>query len=251
MILTAYFDESGTHAGSEVVAVAGYLSTPPRWISFEAQWREALAEYGIGLFHMSDFAVRAPPFNTWTEERRRACFMRLVEIINRNVEYSVGTTISTGMFDEVFPPKAKEWCGGPYGLVARSIFMTVGEIVREHYPDHWIRYVFESGAAGAGQVLKGFLDNYRSPEQQNHLRLCGLSFEDKRCFLPLQAADILAYELYLDLPRQVGAVARPIRSFHLGPLAAVPHDWGYLNRDWLTEFAEIVSMRIAQDALGL
>jgi hypothetical protein len=50
VILTAYFDESGTHSGSEAVAVAGYVSTPDRWERFGQEWREALAAYNIEYF---------------------------------------------------------------------------------------------------------------------------------------------------------------------------------------------------------
>jgi hypothetical protein len=47
MILAAYFDESGKHHGSKVLTVAGYVSTPERWLAFEKEWKVALAELNL------------------------------------------------------------------------------------------------------------------------------------------------------------------------------------------------------------
>ncbi len=250
MILTGYFDESGTHVGSGAVSVAGYLSTPYRWVRFEEQWRAALEEFSIEFFHMADFANHAPPYDTWTEEKRRAQFARLVQIINQNAEFSVGNVVPTALFDEIFSPHAKTYLGGEYGLAAISTFMSVGKIMRERYPDQWVGYVFESGARGAGQVLKVFQDNEQRADQKRELRLLSLRFEDKRQFLPLQAADILAYELYVHLPRQLGTNRRNPRRFHLEPLAAIPKDWGHIERPLMNEFAKIIEIRRELDRLG-
>jgi hypothetical protein len=62
--------------------------------------------------------------------------------------------------------------------------------------------------------------------------------EDKRKGLALQAADILAYELYQDFPRQLGTDARSRRRYNLDQLAANKSwDWRYVSgtrmrEDW-------------------
>jgi len=38
-VLIGYFDESGTHAGSPAVAVAGVLGPQDDWNRFESSWR--------------------------------------------------------------------------------------------------------------------------------------------------------------------------------------------------------------------
>jgi len=55
--LTAYIDESGTHDGSPVTVIAGYLSIPERWAAFEMEWAGFLEDlqtdhlHAIDLFH--------------------------------------------------------------------------------------------------------------------------------------------------------------------------------------------------------
>jgi hypothetical protein len=63
-----------------------------------------------------------------------------------------------------------------------------------------------------------------------NLRLLSIAFEDKRLFPPLQAADLLAYELHKQLPRQLGIETRPIR-YTLRELAKLPRSWGTMDAD--------------------
>jgi hypothetical protein len=242
--LTAYFDESGTHAGSPAVSVAGYLSTPEQWIKFEAEWRHALADLGLDTFHMNQFANRAGPYRAWSEPQCRIRLSHLIEIINRNVVASFGVVIPTEPFDRLFSPKAKKHCGGAYGLAATFNFLEVGRILRaidDVNPwDARVAYVFESGAVGMGQIQKVFQYNKKDPEQEKVLRLLSLRFGDKRNFGPLQAADILAYELYRQLPRQIGLDPRPPRTAILRELAIPQRNWGRIDEEEMKSWSDII-----------
>jgi len=246
----AYFDESGTHDGSEAVAVAGYVSTADRWVDFAAEWQAALNDDSLDLFHMSDLSVGAPPFDKWTTVRRRQRFQRYLRIIERHALASVGIVIPRKAFDATFTPRLRAICGGAYGLAAAACFMDLAETLRDGKLDGGVSYVFESGAKGRREIEKVFEANYRDLRQREVHRLVSLRFDDKRRLLPLQAADVLAYELYRHLPRQLGWEARPARRFHLEPLAVVPHSWGYLNVDELKKWAEVLSVRAAMEDAG-
>jgi hypothetical protein len=244
VIFTAYLDESGTHDGSQAVSVAGYVSTPEAWTRFEADWRAALDDFGIDMFHMSDFENRAGDFQRWPNELRQERLARLIRIINTNVIASFGTTIMCSQYADTFSSEAHRFVGGPYGLAAVMVMMDLGKILRLTGALGSIAYVFESGALGAGQVLQVFTANEQNPKQKEEMRLLSLRFENKRDFVPLQAADILAYELYKHLPRQLG-----VEPWSRGPrhslrmLANVPHDWGHADKEQLQIFSEIITIR--------
>jgi hypothetical protein len=253
VILTAYFDDSGTHAGSDAVAVAGYISTPDQWIRFETQWRAALENLGLPMFHMTSFANGVGPYRQWSEPQRRIRLGRLIDIIHANVLGSFGVVVPTEPFNRLFSARAKAHCGGAYGLAATVNFLEVARIVKgideAQAWDAWIAYVFESGTTGAGQILKVFQYNEQDTKEKEKLRLLSLRFENKREFVPLQAADILAYELYQLLPRQLGIDPRPVRSGVLSLLAANPtHNWGQLDEAAIKEWAERIdaSARLAE-----
>jgi hypothetical protein len=241
---TAYFDESGTHDGSEAVVVAGYLSTAERWIAFEAVWKATLADFDLPAFHMTDFAQNNnPPFKRWPEARRRDCFGRLLTIINQHVIGSVASVIPVRLYEQVFSPEAKAYVGGAYGLAAMQCQMVLGQVLRLTGVEGMIDYVFESGAEGVGQVAHAFNEIIREPGAQNHFRPLSVAFRDKRQFAPLQAADILAYELHKQSPRDWGIDQTPPRPFPLRTLSAVPGDWGYSDQAQLAMFSEIISIR--------
>jgi hypothetical protein len=118
--------------------------------------------------------------------------------------------------------------------------MDVAEYFRLENPEGWVRYTFESGARGAGEVLKNFQLNMRFPQQKEHYRLLGLSFEGKRDFLPLQAADILAYELYRHLPRQYGIDQRSGIRRELKMLSVGAKRWWRIEDEELAKWSRVL-----------
>ncbi len=243
MTYTAYFDESGTHDGSPAVSVAGYVSTDDRWTAFGADWRCALDEFELGYFHMTDFANRAGRYASWTEGERRDRFERLVAIINKHAMASVGTVIQRELYERLVTGAARQRSGGLYGLAAVSCAMTMDKRLPTA-PDQQVAYVFESGAPGHGQLERILRDNMHDPEAPDHVRIVSVGFENKRQLTPLQAADILAYELYKHLPRQLGLDHRPIRRTNLEQLAHIPHDWGVLDEAQLKQFAYVITIAL-------
>ncbi|MEA2561405.1 MAG: hypothetical protein QOH06_2909 [Acidobacteriota bacterium] len=237
--LHAYMDESGTHRGSKALCVAGYISSPERWVAFEREWYEALYDFDIGYFHMTDFAVKAPPYDTWTREQRISRLSRLIEIINRSAYASVGIGIPLANYKIEFSAKAKRAIGSPYGLAAAACFMEFDRLVAARSPTSRIAYVFDILSKGTGPVKSFFESN----ERRKRLRLLSLRYEPKTEFLPLQAADILAYELYKHLPRQLGSDLRLPRTRHLRLLAEVEHVWGFLGVNELRKWSDIVETK--------
>src|SRR5207253_1973469 len=67
-----------------------------------------------------------------------------------------------------------------------------------------IRYVFEDGP-GQGEAERMLHRLKNSPYDRDKYRLGGYSFENKThpCFVPLQAADFIAYESYRQIDNQV------------------------------------------------
>jgi hypothetical protein len=80
--------------------------------------------------------------------------------------------------------------------------------------------------------------------QQEH-RIIKLSFRDKRVFLPLQAADILAYELYKQSMRQFGDETRPTR-YPLKMLSGKKGKWVYMTDELLRQAHDDLVKQLAR-----
>ncbi len=250
VVLTGYFDASGTHKGSETVVVAGFLGLARHWVDFSARWQLALNDFGIDHFPMTDFANKAPPYHDWKEPERRTRLALLLAIITESAIGSVGIVVDRSAFDQMVSPRARVVCGDAFGMTATALFMEVGGLLDEiASPEDRVSYVFDQGSPGAGTVLRIFQHNMRDAEQRAQLRLIGLRFEDKKLLLPLQAADSLAYELYKDTPRRFGRGLRPQR-FPLKELATIPWRWMGMTDENIQMFSDVLSVRAKAEDSG-
>lgn len=64
-----YIDESGTHDGSPVMCVAGYLFLKAGANRFTREWGKVLKREKIPFFHMVDFAPGNHPFDHMDKPR--------------------------------------------------------------------------------------------------------------------------------------------------------------------------------------
>jgi hypothetical protein len=243
LVLHGYFDESGTHGGSRAISVAGYLSTADRWLTFEQEWKAALNAYGLESFHMTDFVARKEEFASWEDAERSERLANLIAIINRNVVASVAFALPMRDYYSIFSKTAKHYTGGAYGLAAVSCFMDASSAVQTEHPNAKIAYVFERGVKGRGQVMKVFDHACDSPELRASHRLLSLKYEDKRDFVALQAADILAYELYRHLPIQLNELPEMPRMNVLRALQKCPINyWKTFGGETMRNFAIVIDM---------
>ena len=254
LTLTGYFDASGTHDGSETVVVAGWLSTDKAWVQFENEWHALLAHYGLPMFHMREFAHHRGAFANWGEPQRRIRFGQFAEIISKYTLSSVAVAVPIKEFKEEFTSAGRRHAGGAYGFAASVLMLQAKEYVEESLKPEGspfqIAYVFESGDLGVGQVMKLFQANLMDEKSAARFHLLSFRIEDKRKFVALQAADILAYELYQHFPRQMGTNPREPRRYNLNQLAANKSwDWRYMSRERMREdWSEIldIAARIAE-----
>ncbi|MDO8531788.1 MAG: DUF3800 domain-containing protein [Dehalococcoidia bacterium] len=197
MVLSAYFDESGTHNDSKTVTVAGYLSTQSLWSAFDPEWRRILSCFGLTKFHMTDFVAKKDDFREgWEDEaKRRALLGPLLSTINKHVIGSVGVSMLRTDYDAAFDSKAAVRSGGPYGLGATWVLLQLARIMGFTQMQGAIKYVFEDAPRRKAAVQKAYDRVKVNPGLLKALRVESLSFGLKAHYVPLQAADVLAYEV--------------------------------------------------------
>jgi hypothetical protein len=205
-MFTAYFDDSGTDGNSDIAIAACYVSTKRGWDEFVTAWDAARSDEGFEDFHMSDFMAppgqEKKPWCDWNNQKKDRVYGRLGKIINRNKRIGVAVAIPKAHWDE-----APDWIRGHYGYqhytVAVRMCMTalvkwrVGSMIT--LP---MRYIFdwEMRHEEKRREIERILDLITMPQNQGAAELLGLEpqgygFEHKEVFKPLQAADILAWQM--------------------------------------------------------
>lgn len=232
---TAYFDDSGSPDSTSAVVVAGFLTSDEQWIHFQRNWNDTLNRFGIPLFHMKEFAHSVGEFSKFKNNREdREFFLRqLLSHIALRVRHSCGHAVLMSDFRKVNESYAFEaWDFTPYSLCGRTCLASVSNWAAEQsIPEDQISYVFEDGSKGKGTLIHRILrDKGITP-----------IFKKKHESVPLQAADLFAYEMLAGsraiFEKSVDSfddLRYPIRQ--LRSLIRRPMDWGTYEQADLEKF---------------
>jgi len=212
-MLTAYFDDSGTHDESRAVIVAGYLGSKEKWEDFGNAWGDMLREAGLTHWHQVHFAHKVKEYTGWTDEKRLDFMQRATRIINDAVICGIVCGIDATAFKEL-SPQFRGPPSTPYTFCAMVCFKHLEKWTENNSHSDPIDCIFESGAQGSGEISK-MVEGLMSDEDGERLsfRIGSVRFEEKKKTMPTQAADILAYEFYEEaLNGHVSGELRPPRK---------------------------------------
>jgi hypothetical protein len=118
-----------------------------------------------------------------------------------------------------------------------------------HYPNAWFAYILDRGAERSLEMLKAVEEVAKYQQVKNLIRFLSMHMEDKEIFVPLQAADILAYELYRLAKHLDNSGSLSPRINNLTILAEPPRHWEQLTEQRIKLIA-VKAMKDAEDSLG-
>jgi hypothetical protein len=195
---SAYFDESGTH-GSPIITVAGYIATVEQWAEFAREWDELLRREGLTAFRMSKFEARRGDFTEesgWNNERRLRVQKRLIGIIKRRVNIGIYCSLHLPAYDDLMTGWRREQYGTSYSFCVKNCLAQVSYWALEFKRREPIAYVIEHGAGYNNEINVAFKAAFADEGKREALRLGSLDFKNKAAAIQLQAADMLAYEIW-------------------------------------------------------
>jgi hypothetical protein len=201
--LAAYFDDSGSHSDSPITAMGGIVASADEWNKFTSEWHERLEADGIAVFHMADCQNGSGEFREdWTQERKDVFVKDLTEIINRNVQLFIGVVVPQVNFDVAkldFPTVTKspiEFCAD-YSCVQLAVWAEKSDDRKN------MAMVFDDGS----KIMKEMLNLFSGKNKPDWNKVYG----SRKKNIPLQAADLFAYELFRRYRSQVEGKQIPIR----------------------------------------
>lgn len=192
-----YVDESGTHAGSPMLTVAGYLFDREQARKFSRDWQKVLGKFRLPAAHMTD-AVRGE------QDYKRAgmskgdcdkCNRLLIENIKRRAKFGFGASVDPVAYARIVG--AENNAPTAYTFALQSCFVMIRRWAHKASFTGEISYFFEAGHASQSEADRYFRDALLASERakaKNHY--AGHAFLDKRKALPLQAADMLAWQYH-------------------------------------------------------
>lgn len=203
-----FFDESGSHAGSPVLCVAGYVFVSDRLKRFNDEWSCFLDEYGLTHFHMVDCAHGANEFKEMSKDDRASVAKKCIEAVKKYASRGIGVMVAEQTYDELMPYHPK--LGGAYSYCIWQCLHGYKAWRTETGFSGDTAFVFESGHKSEAEANHTMNLSLAVPSGQNFLGYVSHTFADKRKFPGLQAADILAWQMHTDWKH--GMLKKPRRK---------------------------------------
>jgi hypothetical protein len=218
--LTLYADESG-HADDPLLyyaGMAGFVAEAGAWEVFEGEWKELLRIAGVNELHMRHFVHSEGEFTKWKgkehEPERQMFLGRAIEIIKNARPVPIGAVVSLRDFESLTESQRISFLD-PYYVAFQAC--TSGAALQAIYEDKDERvamvysYNKEFGTGRPGEVYSvdqaGRAEQLWHAMKRSHGRHCArmgsYGSSTPREMMPLQAADLLAYELCHEFENQL------------------------------------------------
>ena len=199
-LLEAYFDESGTHAGSPITAIAGYVSTKDGWNDLERLWLEELklpSNQGLKVIHLHHALVgKDKGYERITEPNRVAHVRRVSEILKASDIKAIGVWVDTADWSAVTD------------AAFLSSFPTPYDLCFEHIVHFLRRWSIENTGGELVSPVFGWTNEFaprtaaRYGAQTWYRDVLGrFAFDYPDRTIPLQAADFVAHQIRADADR--------------------------------------------------
>ena len=200
--IEVYFDDSGTDGTNEIAVAACYVSSKEQWGEFNRNWKEVSIDEEFDHFHMAEFVAKPEalhePFCGWNNAKKKRVYEKLATIINIRVRHGFAIAVPKKAFDIHALKEFKEhYAENHYVFAVKSLFGLLENWRNQYRVAVPMQYVFDRGSPGEGQ-LREIWDKYSHDEAaiKRYGLADGALFQDDKVLRPLQAADILAWQMH-------------------------------------------------------
>lgn len=190
-VIKVYMDESGTHDRSPAVTVGAYCARPKQWRDWTKDWNRQ--KRPIDVFHATDCQNLKGEFKDWDATQRDDFVKQLLPVIAEHAMPGVVVGIVLTDFEEAMRGNEdlRTLFGNPYSACFQWAVQHVMQMAQRHGSSERIAFFHEENDFGE--------EAHRSFKWlKKHTNVTGnaisLTFGSKADYVPLQAADVLAYE---------------------------------------------------------
>jgi hypothetical protein len=228
--LECYFDESGSHDGSPVLTVAGYVFEQDRCRRLDLAWKQLLADYRLPFFHMVDCAHNVWPFDHLSRDECIEAEKAAIRLISEHALLGVAVAANEREYQSWFYPEKR--IGGVYSFCCWQILAGIKAWLERNNFQGDVAYFFEAGHDSQGEANALMTRIFNNPSLRSGYRYAAHAFVDKEKVRPVQTADILAWQWATHMKR-VLKNNHKMRADFLALVAKPQHELFIANRKTL------------------
>jgi hypothetical protein len=202
-----YFDGSGTHDGSSILCIAGFIGEQAAFADLDRRWSTVLDKpcwpTRLSEFHMVDCVHGNGEFREgrWSYAERLALYGDLAGAIVESSQVSsdkliaVGAGVITDIFTKI--PQADldllkaEGLGTPFDLTFQLLLQQTIHKMNDYWPGEKVAFLYDDGNKPEADRFLELCQHYSAHFYLDALGGWGQS--DSKNFAALQAADLFAF----------------------------------------------------------
>lgn len=236
-MLKAFFDDSGTHDTSPVIVMGGLIADEADWIGLEAEWLALRNALGIRKMRMSDCEGARGDFGKFDRDARDRAIAGFREIIIKAQPLMLISAVSRASWDDATARSdLLRIHATPLDLLFNNCMQKAMRWRPSAERDSVVA-TFDSRDQNL-PVWKRLGSGY---EQRYPENLAGFAFSNMERVLPLQAADMIAYEGFRHMCERVKLDCEPTPRSNFSELMdRIPNRAGFFSADSLVRYANAV-----------
>jgi len=199
-VLQVFIDESGRGQEEDPAFVlAGYFARVRSWEAFADKWQEVLSETpSIDYLKAKEAYSLSKQFKGWSREQRDARLSKLASLIRKFVAGSVTLAVSGIEFNRILRA-SKGALKNVYPLAVAAMITEVLRAALTSRTRERLEFIFDEGMLNAKLFEVAFDDMMTAlPRKATDLIGKRPRMENDKLFVPLQAADLLAWHVRND-----------------------------------------------------
>jgi hypothetical protein len=205
-VFETFFDESERKGG--IFCVAGYAFLPRQARKFIKEWKPLFEPYGG--FHMKDLVHERNGFANISDTRRDHLLKEAVRIVNQTMQ--LGVAVSCPLDEIMLHSQEVRAFKHAYPICCYLSMVNLVSLMVDLNLDRDVYYTFEAGHPYESDA-RNFIDAIvRNHQLKLDFRHAGDAFLPKRGAVPLQAADLLAWEWAKCQDETLEQHLRPLRK---------------------------------------
>lgn len=242
LLTESYYDESDSTsepANPQVLSVAGYLFDSDKARELEAGWRPLLTKYGLTHFSMADCNSQWKEFSRYSDSECVVIQTKFIEAVKSTAKH--GFCASIELRHRNLLPSSKQYGLeqiSPYTLCCFWCIEHARYWAKKHSYNGKFAYFFENGYVyepEATAVIRGMFSDPWVCEKYLH---ASDTFASKKDVLPLQAADILAWQWRKNVMERMKGNMKPRAD--LMSLLDIPTDSLHFNEETIVSFLQLL-----------
>jgi hypothetical protein len=199
VVLAAFFDDSGTHATSPVVAIGGLLGTMEQWNAFGEAWANLLdkplpGKPPLKQFHLSACQAQKDEFETYNSTERDYAIYLFNRVILDIGLVTLAAAVNRTAWNELITEDIARKLGNPLPeeFCFHKCMESVFAIIRLRKPGQKVIIAFDQGTRSE---LENYARFYMS-KQKEYPEIEAIGFAKVSEVLALQGADMIATQTY-------------------------------------------------------